>query len=349
MEYNSLKLHLYDMNEDEIFYKKYYFARQQRYSLEKFLSETDKAEVLRRNLLVYEIPESIPEQFLDSWFFDMGDQNSIVVQRHNRYSPALPHRHTFFELSYVYDGSCRHHIAGKDISLRTGDILVVPPNVEHSVAGFDDSLIMFNIMIRSDTIHTVLYNFINTQNILSTFFLDHIYARHADDYILFRTGSDPAIQDAFLRMYWENTNKEKYYYQCIAHTLTLCMFLFIRNYEHSAVLPSFSSKDAFRRYSIIQYVRNHYQDVSLGALSEKFHYSPEYISRLIKETTGMNYTELLLSIRMNEACSRLANTNLTVSAISESLGLKNSEHFIRMFRKHMGMTPTAYRKSQHAG
>lgn len=60
MEYDYLKMHLYDMNEDEIFYKKYYYAKQQEYSLQKFLSELNMADVLKRNLIVLEKKETIP-------------------------------------------------------------------------------------------------------------------------------------------------------------------------------------------------------------------------------------------------------------------------------------------------
>ena len=69
MEYEALKMHIYDMNEDEIFYKKYYFARQQQYSLEKFLAELDMRMVLRRNLLILERKETIPLIYEDSFFF----------------------------------------------------------------------------------------------------------------------------------------------------------------------------------------------------------------------------------------------------------------------------------------
>ena len=54
MEYELMKMHLYDLNEDETFYRNYYFARQQQYSLEKFLSELDMKEVYKRKLLVLE-------------------------------------------------------------------------------------------------------------------------------------------------------------------------------------------------------------------------------------------------------------------------------------------------------
>ena len=65
---------------------------------------------------------------------------------------------------------------------------------------------------------------------------------------------------------------------------------------------------------------------------------------LIKETTGMTFTEITQRIRMEKAQDMLSNTNLSVAAISEEVGYDAPEHFIRLFKKYTKMTPSAYRK-----
>lgn len=54
MDIETLRSEIYRFNEDELFYQKYYYARQQQYSLDEFLSKLDMADVLRRNLLILE-------------------------------------------------------------------------------------------------------------------------------------------------------------------------------------------------------------------------------------------------------------------------------------------------------
>ena len=344
MEFDAMKMHIYDMNEDELFYKSYYYARQQEYSLQKFLANLDMKDVLARKLLILEKKETVPLVFEDSFFFDLTDNNSIVVQRHNRYSPAFVHHHTFFELVYVYDGKCSQIISGQNITMHTGDVCIVPPEIDHSLSVFDESIII-NIMIRKDTLNTIFYNFLNTNSILASFFLNNIYAKNANDYILFHTGTDITIKDAFLRMLWENENMEKYYYQCISSTLTLCFHLLVRNYEDSVQMPAFGSKEDVRRYALIRYIQENYRDISLTAIGNYFHYTPEYASKIIKETTGMTFSEIILRIRMEKAKEMLLNTNLTVAAIAEEIGYDSPEHFIRVFRKNTQTTPTTYRRN----
>ena len=55
MDYEALRTVVYKLNEDEQFYKKYYYAKQQEYSLQEFLSTINIDDVLRRHLLVPEI------------------------------------------------------------------------------------------------------------------------------------------------------------------------------------------------------------------------------------------------------------------------------------------------------
>lgn len=95
MDYEALRTVVYKLNEDEQFYKKYYYAKQQEYSLQEFLSTINIDDVLRRHLLVPEIKETIPPRFEDNFFFDAGNHVSITVTRHNRYSPATYSRPHF--------------------------------------------------------------------------------------------------------------------------------------------------------------------------------------------------------------------------------------------------------------
>lgn len=231
MDYEALRTVVYKLNEDEQFYKKYYYAKQQEYSLQEFLSTINIDDVLRRHLLVPEIKETIPPRFEDNFFFDAGNHVSITVTRHNRYSPALTHDHTFFELLYVYDGSCSQKISDSQLTLRTGDLCIIPPGIKHSVSVFDDNSVILNILIRKSTLHNIFFNFLNSPNILSAFFLNNIYSENGNDYIVFHTGNDNEIRSGFLWMYWESLNRSLYWDQMISYTLMITFGLLIRNYE----------------------------------------------------------------------------------------------------------------------
>ena len=343
MDATALKQHIYDMTDTEKFYKEYYIARSNPKNLNKFLANLDMEDVFKRHLLIWEVKETIPDVFEDSFFFDLTNNDSIVVQKHERYSPAIEHSHTFFEITYIYDGKCTQDISGKTIEMRTGDFCIIPPGIKHSISIFDDT-IAINIMLRRDTLHSMFYGFLNTQNILSSFFLNNIYAKKPNDYIMFRTGSDSALSLSFIWMLSESRNRQEYYYQAITNTLLLDFYLIIRNYSKSVQMPLFDSRVDVQRYALIQYIQENYKEITLSDLAKRFHYSNEYTSRLIKELTGMNYTEILRTVRIEHSQDLLANSTMSVSTIAEAVGYDTAEHYIRQFKKYTGMTPSAFRK-----
>ncbi len=343
MDYQTLQMSIYQMNEDEQFYKKYYYAKQQQYSLEKFLAELNFEDVMKRHLLVPELPETIPPVFEDYFFFSPTENNSISAMKHNRYSPAIFHNHTFFELVYVYDGKCKQKFRHTEYELRTGDICIIPPGIEHSI-WVDDESIIINILIKKDRLHNIFFNFLNTQNILSSFFLNNIYAHRANDYIIFHTGNDFEMRRGFLYILWETINKALYYDELMGSTLMLIFGLLIRNYENTAEMPIFAHKTDVQRYALLQFIQENYATVTLESIAEKFHYTTEYTSKLIKETTGMTFTKISQQIRIEKAQDMLLNTNMAIATISEEVGYDAPEHFIRLFKKLTGMTPASYRK-----
>jgi len=343
MDYDTLKSEIYKLNEEELIYRKYYYARQQEYSLEKFLAELDMDKVYEKHLLIPEIPNTIPPRFEDYFFFDAEKRTAIIAQRHNRYSPAIVHEHTFFELIYVYDGECEQTISNNKLYLKSGDICIVPPGIKHSIGVFDNSVVI-NVLIKKDTLHNIFFNFLNNPNILTAFFLNNIYSENGNDYIVFHTGSDLEIQRGFLYMYWESINQSLYWDQLISYTLMLTFGLLIRNYEKSIEVPTFTQKADVQRFALLQYIQENFTTVTLEQIANKFHYTPEYTSRLIKSTTGRSFTQILQHVRLEKAQVLLLDTNLSISDIANQIGYETSEHFIRIFKKQMHMTPTEYRR-----
>ena len=338
----TLQKTLYELNKQEIFYQKYYYAKQQEYSYQKFLATLDMDYVYKNNLIIPEYPETTPLVYEDQWMFEPGQ--SISAIKHNCYTPAIIHDHTFFELTYVYDGTCEQNINGRTVRMRTGDFLVMPPGVHHSISVFDQSIII-QMPVKKNTLEYIFFNFLRDDNILSMFFINSIYAQNVNDYIIFHSGDDFHIRTAVTFLLLENTNKEEYWQYMMINTTMNIFGLLLRNYEKSVELPSIVKKSDVQRFGLLRFIQENYVDITLSQIAEKFHYTPEYTSKLIKETTGMTFKQILQKVRMERAEFLLLDTNLTVLNISLQVGYDNVEHFIRTFKKTTGETPTSYRKS----
>lgn len=101
-----------------------------------------------------------------------------------------------------------------------------------------------------------------------------------------------------------------------------------------------------RMIEIMNYVQANYIDITLDDLAEKFYLSKPYLSKYIKEKSGMTFGELVKKIRMKKAKALLKSSNMTVENIALSVGYQNVEHFNRLFKKAYNMTPMQFRNQK---
>lgn len=96
---------------------------------------------------------------------------------------------------------------------------------------------------------------------------------------------------------------------------------------------------------IAQYIREHLdEDISLNLLSDKFALNAQYISQLFKNQIGVNFLSYLTSIRMQKAKSLLLSSAKTIVEVSVAVGYNDYRVFTKVFKKHVGVSPSQYRK-----
>ena len=106
-----------------------------------------------------------------------------------------------------------------------------------------------------------------------------------------------------------------------------------------------SCQDA-RMVEIMNYIQANYIDITLEDLAEKFYLSKPYISKYIKEKSGMTFGELVKNVRLKKAKTLLKTSSMTVESIALSVGYQNVEHFNRLFKKAFNMTPVQFRNKK---
>lgn len=98
-----------------------------------------------------------------------------------------------------------------------------------------------------------------------------------------------------------------------------------------------------RVVDIIKYINGHYAEVTLENLSDNFNLSRPYISKYIKEKTGMNFQDVVREARMRKARTLLKESGHSVESIAADVGYESVEHFNRLFKKSYGITPVQFR------
>ena len=93
------------------------------------------------------------------------------------------------------------------------------------------------------------------------------------------------------------------------------------------------------------YIAEHYMNpnLSLDMVAAHIHANSSYLSKLFKNNLNVNFVTYLNSYRIKEAQKLLLSSDMSVKAISIQSGFNSEQNFIRVFKKHVQMTPTQYR------
>jgi AraC family transcriptional regulator len=93
-------------------------------------------------------------------------------------------------------------------------------------------------------------------------------------------------------------------------------------------------------------------NLSLNAIAQEVNISQYHFISLFKQSMGMTPHQYVIQQRIERAKEllrdsppkRLMQPNLSISEIGFACGFANQSHFTRLFRKHTGVTPKAYRE-----
>lgn len=99
---------------------------------------------------------------------------------------------------------------------------------------------------------------------------------------------------------------------------------------------------------VLGYVQGHLSTVSLKETAGETGYHASYLSRYLKERTGKSFTEIVQVLRLDEACTLLMRTSLTVEEVMEQVGYTGKAHFYALFQERFGLSPAAYRRRNRA-
>ena len=72
--------------------------------------------------------------------------------------------------------------------------------------------------------------------------------------------------------------------------------------------------------------------------------SPNYFRRVFKEATGQTPIEYINKIRITKASKLLKEENVSISKVSELVGINDLNYFSRLFKTLMGCSPSDYKK-----
>ena len=135
----------------------------------------------------------------------------------------------------------------------------------------------------------------------------------------------------------------------IVSNIELFLNYCVRFYDRQFVTREHLHKDALAEFESL--LNDYFQSdkpqtlglPSVGYCAEQLHLSPKYFGDVVKKETGKTAQEYIQLKLIDFAKERIFDTTKSISEVAYELGFKYPAHFTRMFKQHVGYSPTAYR------
>lgn len=100
---------------------------------------------------------------------------------------------------------------------------------------------------------------------------------------------------------------------------------------------------------VVAYIREHLSEtITIDKLSDLACMSKPNFFRHFKRELGLTPIEFIIQERIKEAKKHLADPLVSITEACYRVGFNNTNHFFKLFKKHEGITPKAFREGKTA-
>jgi len=191
-----------------------------------------------------------------------------------------------------------------------------------------------------------------------------VLARNMSDYTFFSYAVNEAlhlsererqiIMDCFSKIRYELEHAvDKHSKKLIVTNIELFLNYCVRFYDRQFITRENTVKGILERFETL--LNNFFSSdkpntvglPSVAWCASELNLSPNYFGDLIKKETGKSAHEFIQLKLIDVAKERIFDTKRSVSEVAYGLGFKYPQHFSRVFKQHVGVTPQEYRSSNN--
>jgi AraC-like DNA-binding protein len=89
---------------------------------------------------------------------------------------------------------------------------------------------------------------------------------------------------------------------------------------------------------------NFRRELALPEVAQACHVSESWLYHIFPEQTGFSPLGFVIHLRLQEACRLLATSDRKLDDIAPAVGYDDPFYFSRLFKKHIGLSPSNYRR-----
>ncbi|PKB16089.1 AraC family transcriptional regulator [Flavobacterium sp. 5] len=245
-----------------------------------------------------------------------------------------PHRHNSYVLVLFTNGSGTHDIDFDTFEIQPGSMFFLQPGQIHNWDLSEDidgfvvfySQEMYNLYFRQKTIDT--YPFYYSLGNSPEMVLDAKEVKMIEFY--------------FLNMLEEYSGNKMMKQDKIVNLLDSIHIEIARKYTENNVIETHSYNVKIRDFNTL--LENHFlTEKTPSFYASQLHITLKHLNRICNEILKKTTTQVVTDRIILEAKRMLMDKKRTVNEIASMLGFDDYSYFVRLFKKHAGMTPTIFR------
>ncbi|RIX52354.1 AraC family transcriptional regulator [Paenibacillus nanensis] len=259
------------------------------------------------------------------------------------------HHHHFFELIYCGEGEITHRINGVPVLHREGDWLLINSGSRHSTVNHSrHHYVYFNAhfdlddMEMREQLGSSPYRTITREEAASSKLPRYIGVIES----LLQRGllHDQIIETSEVKEIGFSLTNRIYLQTHVLLIIAEMLSFPPKSKSDNAIPNAISNYMTDIAHAIEErLVKSLNTDISIADISSEFHLSRYQCSKIFSQVYGLSPRQYLSRLKLNRAKEMLVTTNMTVDAISESLGFSSVSHFSRQFRRWTNKAPSQFR------
>ena len=233
-------------------------------------------------------------------------------------------------IHYVIRGKGRYHYDHRDYELGAGDAFLVYPG---SVVSYE-----------ADASEPWEYAWVGFNGSDAAIILEATdFTR--EEPVIFDVDGGARICDEIRAIYAASGNDFNH-----AVEMTGRLYTMLSSFLHASAGRSHTNTGQSYVQKSIEYISANYSyPITIENIADYVGLSRSQLFRSFRTVLGQSPKEYLTDFRLRQACYLLENTNLSITAIANSVGFDNSLYFSKTFHRQRNMTPSDYRLRKQEG